>query len=1152
MQQENRENSTGIQAEAKDYSTVYAAKVINQYNTYEVSRTPGEIPFQALSLPKDYVDRPAIRQEVKSKLLDTAPSRPGTLVVSAIYGLAGVGKSVLASALAHDAEVQSFCMDGVLWTTLGQNPDVLSTLYGWIQALDDRDYRPTTIDSASAHLRTLLHDKKMLLVVDDAWHTEHVEAFKVGGEGCRVLVTTREAYVPDTERINMDAMSQDEALELLLSKAQRNTLTALEEEQARRLVEVVGCLPLAVELAGAQIADGVQWQELLEDLGAEIAYLETLDRPNLEGVRDEKTRKRLSLKASLNLSLKLLTEEQLWHFAWLGVLPEDVSIQPEMATMLWSVGRRQAGAILRNFRAKALLSSGVQESGQDSTYRLHDLMHDLARGLLTGIGEKDIPGLNLDLKGAHAELLDRYRLTTTAGQWHCLEDDGYIHAHLSWHFEQAGQADELHRLLQEETSEERNGWYEACEKLGRTANFVTDMARAWRLAEVTIETDKPRMIALQMRYALIFTTLNSLASNIPAELMAALIENGLWTPAQGLAYSQQVQDDYKQIEVIRSLIPYCNHSLQLEILEIVRSIRNEHVRASALRSLVPYLLDNLRSEVLEVAYSIQDVSKRVSVFRKLMPHLPEIATETLRLARSIQDKSDRANALSDLAFYFPEILLEVLQTVHLVQDEYSRAYILKELVPRLPQKLLPKALEVVCSIQNESYQAEAFSALLPYLPEIAAETLKVVRSIQDDFEKAYALGRLLPHLPEVAMEALEVTYAIEDEFKQCDVFTVLMPHLPKDLFLELLETILSFQSECSQALALSTLTSHLPENLLPKTLNVARSMQDEFSRARVLSALTPYFPEINTEALEATRSIQDKSDQVFILSELVSQLPKDLLPEVLEVSLSIQDKSEQMNTLFSLITYLPEEILPEALRVARSLQDKPKQVLVLSRLIPPLPAIASDSLEVVRLIQDEFERAHALSDLIPHLPENLLSKVLEIARSIQNEYSQLDVLIDLAANLSNRLNLIPETLEIIYSMQDEFCKGYALSSLVPYLPEIAVETLEIVHSLEREFDKSDILSNLAPHIPESLLSGTLEIVDSIQSESDRINAFASFVPRLDIADRWSEILHTLARRDRKDFLGDVPTLVPAIIQLGGHLALKLTVQAIQDVCKQWP
>jgi hypothetical protein len=722
MQQENRENATGIQAEARDNSTVHVAETIN---IYESSRPPRGVPFQALALPKDYVDRPEIRQKIKSKLIDCSVSRPGTLVVRAIYGLGGVGKSVMAAALAHDREVQDVCADGVLWVTLGQNPDLLPCLYGWVQALGDYDFNPTTIDSASSHLRSLLRDKKMLLVVDDAWQSDHVTPFQVGGEGCRVLVTTREAHVQDAERIDMEVMSEAEALELLLSKAQVKSLTAEEEQQAKQLIGAVGGLPLAVDLAGAQIADGLSWDELLRDLEAEIAYLESLDRPNADGVRDEKTRKRLSLKASLNLSLKILTADQLQQFAWLGVLPEDVSIQPDMAATLWSIPLRQAKAILRNFRAKALLLSGVQGVGQEVSYRIHDLMHDLARGLLTGEGEKDIPGLALKWQDAHGILLDRYRQQAKDNQWHTLPNDGYIYSYLTWHMEQAGRLSEVHGLFQEVTTEGRNGWYETCDFLGQNAKFVTDLGRAWQLAEEMYVENTLQLnasgaseaIGLQVRYALIFSTLNTLASNIPAKLMAALVKNGKWSSARGLAYAKQAQESGK--------------------------------RSGILQELAVFIIPSLLPEALEIARGIQDESSRVYALSALAAYLPEIVSEALEVARGIQDELFRAYALSALAAYLPEIVSEALAVTRVIQDEYYRAYALNRLAAHLPENLLSEALEVARGIQDEYSRSTALSALAAYLPEIVPEALEVARGIQDEYYRAIELSALAAYLPEI-------------------------------------------------------------------------------------------------------------------------------------------------------------------------------------------------------------------------------------------------------------------------------------------------------------------------------------------------------------------------------------------------------------------
>ncbi|MBD2342482.1 hypothetical protein H6G64_36925 [Calothrix sp. FACHB-156] len=96
--------------------------------------------FQAPPLPTHFVERPEYSDDLKTRLL-TEDNR--TLVITAIHGLGSVGKSTLAAALAVDAEIQTRFCDGILWATLGQQPDVLSLISGWVQALGDYSFKPT-------------------------------------------------------------------------------------------------------------------------------------------------------------------------------------------------------------------------------------------------------------------------------------------------------------------------------------------------------------------------------------------------------------------------------------------------------------------------------------------------------------------------------------------------------------------------------------------------------------------------------------------------------------------------------------------------------------------------------------------------------------------------------------------------------------------------------------------------------------------------------------------------------------------------------------------------------------------------------------------------------------------------------------------------
>ncbi|NCR75248.1 MAG: trypsin-like serine protease, partial [Microcystis aeruginosa K13-06] len=602
---------------------------------------------QAPPKPSYFVERPEVSIELKQLLLSEKTEKTGTLVISAIYGLGGIGKSTLAAALAQEKEVQAFFPDGIFWATLGQQPDILSFLHGWIQALGDYNFKPTGIDAASLHLRTLLADKKALLVVDDLWNVEDIDPFIVAVNQCKLLVTTREVPVKGAIRYDLDVMTESQSLALLTGYL-KHELTLEDQKQAKILAKIVGYLPLALELTAAQVEDDIPWAELIEELQAEIANLEILDRLEAGDTANEEKRKHYSLIACFNLSLKRLSPQRLQQFIWLGVLPDDVTITEKMAITLWDCRLTEARKTLRYLRGKALLLTGVS-SEQITNYRVHDLLHDLARNLLQASShperEYQLPGLGLSISEAHRQLLTRYQRQTKNGLWHSLEDDGYIYNQLIWHLEKAEKITEIHQLLREETAEGHNGWYSQCEREGKTAIFIKDVSRAWQLAEEHFIENPTKSIGLQVRYALITTSLNSLATNIPPELIAALVKHEIWTPAQGLAYVRQNQDSEKQAAGLTAISSYLPPALLPEALEIARGIGNEYNRASALTGLAPHLPEVL-PEALEIARGIGDEYNRARALTGLAPHLPEsLLPEALEIARGIGDEDYRARAL---------------------------------------------------------------------------------------------------------------------------------------------------------------------------------------------------------------------------------------------------------------------------------------------------------------------------------------------------------------------------------------------------------------------------------------------------------------------------------------------------------------------------
>jgi hypothetical protein len=1219
-----------------------------------------DIPLQMPPLPEHFVERPEYQQAVRTCLLSTDPKVFGTLVVSAIYGLGGIGKSVLAAKLAHEEAIQARFSDGILWATLGQSPDLLPLLSGWIQALGDTDYKPTAIESASVHLRTLLYDKKALLVVDDVWHPEHLEPFRVGGNACCVLVTTREARIPEAHHYDLGVMSPEQALALMTQKLSE-PLREAEKQQALAFASRVGYLPLALELAATQIEEGVSWAELFEDFQAEVARLEALDIYSQEDIPDDAKRRKYSLLACFNLSLKQLSTEQLRQFAWLGIVPEDVNLTQDMATTLWQVTPRQAGAILRLFSAKALLLSGAKQVGSQRAYRLHDLMHDLAQRLLTSppqpTQDGDLPGLGLTKAEAHHQLLERYRAKTQNGQWHTLTDDGYIYAFLTWHMEQAKRPEAIHHLLQETNEAGRNGWYDACDAIGKPAGFVNDVARAWKVAEGCYGEKPETTLALLFRYGLIRTSLNSLASNVPAELLGALVKHQIWQPAQGLAYAQQTQDPGQRAAGIAALVPYLPESLlpevlktiyQLhdpayrsfalsklaarfpdywpEVLSAVRQIQDRYFsdghsdegflyRAKALSELANQLPPELLPEAVTIARQIDDASDYAWALIHMTKQRPNLLPEALAATYRISDESDRAIALSHLAKQQPDLLPEALAITRQMSDKSFRARTLGEMVEHLPLDMLPEVLEMTHQINYESDRTEILIKLAEHLPlDLLPEVLEITRQISDKSDRAWTLSHLAKQLPKLLSEALEVTRQISDEYNRAWTLGYLAKHLP-ELLLEAMEITHQISDKSSRARVLNQLAKQLPPELLPEALEMTRQVSDEFARARVLSELSEQRPDLLSEALTITHQISDECDHVMALSELAKHLP-NLLPEALVVTRQITDESERAWVLGELAKQLPPDLLTEALGVIRQISDEAERTMALSELAKQLPDLLPEALEEIHQISHESLRTRALHNLVEHLPPELLPDALDMTRQISGKFPRTMALRELAKQLPS---LLPEALQVARQISDEFFRAQAMSELAEQLPELLPEALAVTHRISDEFDRAMVLGKLAEQLPE-LLPEILTVTRQISDEVDRATTLSEVAQQLsqellpevleitrqisyeharamalnDLAkqlppdllpsasslieqfgDRYYkatalqgllprleemqvdigyfiQCLDTLAYQERGNFISNLPALKDTLTWLGGPNTLTLCLEAMREVCTQWP
>ncbi|WP_432943068.1 helix-turn-helix domain-containing protein [Kribbella sp. CA-253562] len=206
------------------------------------------------SPPADFTGRSRQLDELTALLKAPFRAAPG-IVVSAIGGMGGVGKTALAVQAAHLATDVS--PDGQLYLNLGGGTRPLTVeeaLAALLQLLGVPADGSTQVETAAARYRSALAGRQMLIVLDDAASVEQVTPLMPGVAGVVVLVTSRRRLteLPGALHLELDVMDETEAIQLLGRLVGTERIDQ-DPDAARDVVRRCGLLPLAIRIAGSQV-----------------------------------------------------------------------------------------------------------------------------------------------------------------------------------------------------------------------------------------------------------------------------------------------------------------------------------------------------------------------------------------------------------------------------------------------------------------------------------------------------------------------------------------------------------------------------------------------------------------------------------------------------------------------------------------------------------------------------------------------------------------------------------------------------------------------------------------------------------------------------------------------------------------------------------
>ncbi|CAN7133821.1 disease resistance protein TAO1 [Brassica rapa] len=340
----------------------------------QVSNTPEKVGEYTVGLES--------RVEDLMNLVELKPSCDDVQILG-LYGMGGIGKTTLAKAFYNKiiAEFEHRVFISNVRENSSDQDGLLNLQKSFIKALLRSVPEIEDANGGREKIRTSVHEKKILVVLDDVDNVDQVDAL-VGekswyGEGSLIIITTRDEEILSRLSVNqkyeVNCLTEMQALKLFsYHSLGKEEPTENLMELSKKIVKITGLLPLAIEVFGSHLYDKKEHEWLTE-----LEKLKSTQPGDLQTV--------------LALSFKSLDDEEKTVFLDIACLFLKMEIKKEEVIDVLKGCGFKAEAALNVLRQKSLVKFLA-----DETIWMHDQIRDM--------------GMQIDLKEHHGDLETRGRL----------------------------------------------------------------------------------------------------------------------------------------------------------------------------------------------------------------------------------------------------------------------------------------------------------------------------------------------------------------------------------------------------------------------------------------------------------------------------------------------------------------------------------------------------------------------------------------------------------------------------------------------------------------------------------------------------------------------------------------------------------------------
>jgi hypothetical protein len=692
--------------------------------------------------------------------------------------------------------------------------------------------------------------------------------------------------------------------------------------------------------------------------------------------------------------------------------------------------------------------------------------------------------------------------------------------HLPEHLEDAGLAPQIHKLLSTETTAGRNAWYDIKDSHGEMQAYLGDLRRASLLASQTLASFPQRRAILTLeaadarsqatRYALILSSINSMAGGFLPGVIVLLVESGTWSINQGLAHARQLSGPGDRAEALVGLVPLTPEGQRTdrlrEALDAIRQVDSEKERSSLISTMPSIAFPTLTEDVLSAAREMAP-EHRDRTLAALAPLLPTSLTKKV---------------------------LRDAWTEGLASRNYDAAEILRHTARHLGPDLEADTLPQILRLSFPPVRAELESIVSPLLSSsgqacILADLARVTHpndyttdsSAFSDSQRVQVLLMLGPHLQQNnAKQALSIVRILGSAIDRLRLLSILTK-IPKGL-------VAAQQDAVAELVERATRVRYGPDveqilQGLADVLPLIPSAEREPVLVKIMQLLrhipfgdVPSFDwRNNTENVLKVISCVSKRRRSELFGRCVELLRQPALQQTERSQCEEGGRTSETASILRLVSsekdlrtvlkaLAPDVSTGNLRRAITLITHDVENVFALAELLPDV-----DRRPLTRKVLSRIEELPAcraaamLTEMVETVSDLDASDFLAVTSTLRRRETRIKLLLSFAkrSSGSKRDLILKVLLNASRPIDDAASRAAALASLAS-TPALVAEDPSFQGALTEDQmealgdDWTSALASMAPALSEGRVALAFELVKARSDRDDFANGLAALAPHL--------------------------------------------------------